>query len=55
VLVMERRMPPRADFLGVRDRVYNAYRAAQSRRAGEDNLRLLRRDARILLAPGESE
>ena len=56
VLVMRRRVPPHAaDFNSVRDRVYMDVRAAQSKVANRQNLQLLRRDSRILLAPGYSE
>ncbi|HUN24991.1 MAG TPA: peptidylprolyl isomerase [Steroidobacteraceae bacterium] len=56
VLVMDRRRPPRpADFDSVRNTVYSDYRAAESARARAENLRILRSQARILLAPGQSE
>jgi hypothetical protein len=56
VLVMERRRPPRvADFSTARNQVYSDYRDAENRRAREQNLRILRSEAQILLAPGETE
>jgi hypothetical protein len=56
VLIMESRRPPRvADFSTARNQVYSDYRDAQNRRAIEQNLRILRSEAQILLAPGESE
>jgi hypothetical protein len=56
ILIMQRHQFPKvADFPAVRDRVYLDYRAAASNRATEENLSLLRRQARILVAPGLSE
>jgi hypothetical protein len=56
VLIMTRRIPAHvAAFAEVRDRLYKAYQQDQARRADAENLDLLRRDARILLAPGQSE
>jgi hypothetical protein len=56
VLIMDQRRPPQlADFSQVRDRVYTLYREAQRQQAHEANLSILRRDAQILLAPGQSE
>jgi len=56
VLVMDQRRPPRiADFPTARNQVYSDYRDAENRRAREENLRILRSEATILLAPGESE
>ncbi len=56
ILIMQRHQFPKvADFPVVRDRVYMDYRVAASNRATEENLRLLRRQARIVLAPGLSE
>jgi PPIC-type PPIASE domain len=56
ILIMQRRQPPTlADFTAVRDRVYLDYRTARSNRATSDNLSLLRSQAVILLAPGQSE
>ncbi|HEX5421622.1 MAG TPA: peptidylprolyl isomerase [Gammaproteobacteria bacterium] len=52
VLVMDRRLPPRiAAFDSVRDKVYNDYRKDATQRAKDDNLRVLRSQARILVAP----
>jgi hypothetical protein len=52
VLVMERRMPPRvADFADVRAKVYSDYLDAAAKRAREAGLKILRRDAQIILAP----
>jgi hypothetical protein len=52
VLVMERRNPPRvADFAAVRAKVYADFMDAAAKRAQEAALKLLRRDARITLAP----
>lgn len=56
ILIMQRHQFPKvADFAAVRDRVYLDYRVAASNRATEENLSLLRRQARILVAPGLSE
>jgi hypothetical protein len=56
VLVMDRRAPPKvADFSQVRARVYTGYRDAQVQAANEANLKSLRREAQILMAPGQSE
>ena len=44
-----------ADFTTVRDRVYLDYRTAESNRATSQNLRLLRSQASILIAAGQSE
>ena len=56
IIVMERHQFPQvADFSTVRDRVYLDYRSAESNRATSQNLRLLRSQASILLAPGQSE
>jgi hypothetical protein len=56
ILVMERHEFPKvADFTAVRDRVYADFRTAESSRATEENLALLRSQAQILLAPGQSE
>jgi parvulin-like peptidyl-prolyl isomerase len=56
VLVMELRVPPRvADFSQVRDRVYADYKDARIKQADQKNIEFLRRDAHILLAPGERE
>jgi hypothetical protein len=56
VLVMDRRqLPSVADFATARNQVYSDYRDAQNRRATGENLRILRSEAQILLAPGQSE
>jgi hypothetical protein len=56
VLVMEQRQLPRpAPFSAVRDQVYSDFRAQQKQRASAENLRILRSQAQILLAPGQSE
>jgi parvulin-like peptidyl-prolyl isomerase len=56
IIIMERHEFPKvADFTAVRDRVYLDYRTAESNRATSQNLRLLRSQASIVLAPGQSE
>jgi len=56
VLIMDRRVPEQgADFDAVRSNVYTEYRDELRRRAAEQNTLLLRREARILLAPGQRE
>ncbi len=56
VLVMDQRQLPRvADFTTARNQVYSDYRDAQNHLAIAENLRILRSEAQILLAPGESE
>jgi PPIC-type PPIASE domain len=56
ILIMQQHQFPKvADFHSVRDRVYLDFRNAASNRATEENLSLLRRQASILLAPGQSE
>jgi len=56
VLVMlQRQLPRPAPFSAVRDQVYSDFRAEQKQRASEENLRILRSQAQILLAPGQSE
>jgi parvulin-like peptidyl-prolyl isomerase len=56
VLVMEERKPPRpAEFAASRNQVYTDYRRDQQLRAEQDNLKFLRANAQILLAPGQSE
>jgi parvulin-like peptidyl-prolyl isomerase len=53
VLVMERRYAPRAaDFAAVRAKVYTDYMDAAAKRAQEAGLKILRRDAHIIMAPG---
>jgi hypothetical protein len=39
----------------VRDKVYQAYRREQGERATAENVRLLRSQAQIILAPGQQE
>jgi PPIC-type PPIASE domain len=53
VLVMQHRNAPRsADFNSVRAKVYTDYMEAQSRHAQEESLKVYRREAHIILAPG---
>jgi parvulin-like peptidyl-prolyl isomerase len=52
VLLMEHRKPPRvADFDSVRPKVYGDYLEAAAKGAEAENLKILRKDAQILLAP----
>jgi parvulin-like peptidyl-prolyl isomerase len=52
LLVMQRRQPPRvADFAGVRPKLYNDYVESVAKRAQDEALAILRRDAQILIAP----
>ena len=56
VLVMEqRRMPTLADFPAARAAVYADYREDIAKAAQQENVRVLRSQAQIVLAPGESE
>jgi len=56
VLVMQQHAPPvPADFPTARIQVYTDYRQQQAVLAQQRNLQYLRRQARILLAPGQSE
>jgi hypothetical protein len=56
VLVMDVRRPASvADFSSVRDKVYQAYRRVQGERATAENVKLLRSQAQIILAPGQEE
>jgi hypothetical protein len=56
VLVMERRRPPRyTEFETARNNVYAAYRKEQLSGVRQENLRFLRGNARILVAPGQVE
>jgi parvulin-like peptidyl-prolyl isomerase len=56
VLVMQQRQLPRpAPFSAVRDQVYTDFRAMQKQRASAENLAILRSQAQILVAPGQSE
>jgi parvulin-like peptidyl-prolyl isomerase len=55
LLVMSRRQTPRvADFSSVRPKVYADYVASVAKRAQQEALAILRRDAQILLAPEPS-
>jgi parvulin-like peptidyl-prolyl isomerase len=52
LLLMRHRRPPRvADFAGVRPKVYSDYTESAAKRAQEEELKILRRDAQILVAP----
>lgn len=56
ILIMQRRQPPMlADFTTARGQVYNDYIRMLNERAAKENLAMLRAQARILLAPGQSE
>jgi peptidylprolyl isomerase len=56
LLVMDKRIPPSVgDFTVVRSKVYQDYRKEQIVIAGRENLKLLRNQATILVAPGYSE
>jgi len=56
VIIMERRRPPTtADFASARSAVYADYREDIGKQAQRDNVRILRTQAQIILAPGESE
>jgi hypothetical protein len=56
VLVMQRRRPPTtADFTTARGAVYADYREEVSKAAQRENVKTLRGQAQIILAPGESE
>jgi len=56
VLVMQqRRAPVFTDFDSVRNNVYTDYQSAQKAQAKAANLQLLRRNAQIILAPGQHE
>lgn len=56
ILVMDRRRQPTiADFSVARTQVYSDYRQAEFQRTTQENLQILRSEAQILLAPGESE
>jgi parvulin-like peptidyl-prolyl isomerase len=53
LLLMQRRQPPRvADFASVRPKVYADYVESVAKRAQDEALSILRRDAQILIAPG---
>jgi parvulin-like peptidyl-prolyl isomerase len=52
VLVMQRRSAPRvADFASVKQKVYSDYMEAAAKRAQEEGLKILRKEAQIALAP----
>jgi parvulin-like peptidyl-prolyl isomerase len=52
LLVMQRRQPPRvADFASARPKLYNDYVESVAKRAQDEALAILRRDAQILIAP----
>jgi parvulin-like peptidyl-prolyl isomerase len=52
LLIMQRRRAPRvSDFADVRPKVYSDYVASVAKRAQDEALSLLRRDAQILIAP----
>jgi parvulin-like peptidyl-prolyl isomerase len=56
VLIMEqRRMPTIADFASARTAVYADYREDIAKAAQHENVKILRGQAQIILAPGESE
>jgi hypothetical protein len=56
LLIMDKRVPERsADFESARSEVYAAYRDDMRARADAQNMELLRRDAHVLLAPGQHE
>ena len=44
-----------ADYASVQNNVYADYQQERRAQAREDNLKILRRDAQILLAPGLKE
>ncbi len=56
VLVMnQREQPSVASFSVARAQVYSDYRQAEFQRATQENLQILRSEAQILIAPGQSE
>ena len=56
ILVMQRHELPRvADFAVVKSRVYDDWRTEESQRASAENLKVLRSQAEIIIAPGQSE
>lgn len=56
VLVMQQRQPPQVeDYPSARAQVYNDFRLAMTDVAAQQNLKFLRSQAQILLAPGQSE
>jgi parvulin-like peptidyl-prolyl isomerase len=56
ILVMEERIPPKlAEFADSRNQVYTDYRRDLQLRAEQENLKFLRANAQIILAPGQRE
>ncbi len=56
ILVMQRHdLPTVADFAAVKSRVYEDFRANETQRTTQQNLKALRSQADIVLAPGQSE
>jgi hypothetical protein len=56
LLIMDHRAPPVFyDYNSVKNNVYTDYSTDQKARAKRDNLTFLRRNAKILIAPGSSE
>jgi parvulin-like peptidyl-prolyl isomerase len=56
IIVMDARKPPSLDnYAASRARVFADYEKAQKARVDEDNLKFLRSNAQIILAPGQSE
>ena len=55
LLMLQRRSPAVTDFSAARSAVYTDYREAAARRTTLENLQILRGQAQILLAPGQSE
>jgi len=56
LLVMDKRIPSTVgDFTAVRQKVYTDYRKDQLVTAGKENLKLLRNQSTVLIAPGYSE
>jgi hypothetical protein len=52
LLVMQHRQPPRvSDFASVRPKLYNDYVESVAKRAQDEALAILRRDAQVLIAP----
>jgi parvulin-like peptidyl-prolyl isomerase len=56
ILVMQERTPPKlAEFADSRNQVYTDYRRDLQLRAEQENLKFLRANAQIILAPGQSQ
>ena len=56
ILVMEERTPPKlAEFADSRNQVYTDFKRDLQLRAEQDNLKFLRANAQIILAPGQRE